>query len=164
MNRLTHVEHGFGPLFNEDSEVLILGSFPSVLSRGAAFFYGNPRNRFWDVLAASFGEAQLDTIEDKIAFCKRHKIALYDAIESCDIIGSKDDSIENVIPANIPQILCKTCIKRVILNGNAASKYYRKHNPDYPDIEVVTLPSTSPANAAWSLEKLLGVWKPVLNK
>ena len=162
MSQLVHAKHGFGPLYDERSEILILGSFPSVLSREANFFYGNPRNRFWAVLANSFDEALPESIDEKIDFCRRHRIALYDAIESCDIVGSKDDSIENVQPANISQILRKTRIKKIILNGNAATKYYWKYNKTIDCIEVVSLPSTSPANAAWSLERLLSAWRPEL--
>ena len=159
MSERLHLSHGFGPLVNPDSEVLILGSFPSVLSRQKGFFYGNPRNRFWSVLATIFDESLPITVEDKRVFCLRHMIALYDAIEECDIVGSKDDSIENVIPADIPAILSKSKVKTIICNGSAAKKYFLAYWNENPCISLFFLPSTSPANAAWSLSRLIQEWR-----
>ena len=162
MNVKTHVEHGFGPLYDENSEILILGSFPSVLSREQGFFYGNPRNRFWAVLEALCGEAVPEDVEGRRAYCIAHRIALYDAIESCDIVGSKDDSIENVVPADIQTIVKNSRIKRVILNGNAAKRHYLAFQSDIEGVQLYFMPSTSPANAAWSLKRLIDVWKTAL--
>lgn len=163
MNVKTHVEHGFGPLYDEHSEILILGSFPSVLSREQGFFYGNPRNRFWAVLEALCGEKVPEDIEGRRAYCIAHRIALYDAIESCDIIGSKDDSIENVVPADIQTIVKNSRIKRVILNGNAAKRHYLAFQSDIGGVQLYFMPSTSPANAAWSLKRLIDVWETAFN-
>ena len=163
MNVRTHVDHGFGPLYDEKSEILILGSFPSVLSREQGFFYGNPRNRFWAVLEAIYKEKVPEDVEGRRAYCIAHKIALYDAIESCDIIGSKDDSIEYVVPADIQTIVKNSSIKRIILNGNAAKRHYLAFQSDIEGIQLFFMPSTSPANAAWSLKHLIDAWSDAFN-
>ena len=162
MNQRTHVTHGFGPYFDSDSEILFLGSFPSVLSREQQFFYGNPRNRFWSVLEAIFDDKAPSDVEGRKMFCKRHKIALYDAIEECDIIGSRDDSIENIVPADIRSIVSASKIKKILLNGNAAKRYFLTFQDNFDLIDLYFLPSTSPANAAWSLERLIESWKKAL--
>lgn len=162
MNEYTHVTHGFGPFVQSDSSILILGSFPSVKSREQAFFYGHPQNRFWPLLADIFGEKRLDLndIPGKKDFLKRNRIALYDSIEECDIIGSSDAKIRNVIPADIPAILNGCQIHTVYCNGNVSYQYLMKYYPNLP-VPVIKLPSTSPANAAWTLEKLKQEWKSI---
>lgn len=163
MNQLQHAAHEFGPYINKDSEILILGSFPSVLSRAQSFYYGNPRNRFWSVLESCFKDRAGESVEERKAFCTRHKIALYDAIEECDIIGSRDDSITNIIPADIASIIKGAPgIKRIVLNGNAAKSYFLKYQPSFESIEILFMPSTSPANAAWKLDRLIETWQRAL--
>ncbi len=172
-----HIEHGFEPVFDERSRVLVLGSFPSVLSRENAFFYGNPRNRFWRVIAACTGEpvppnegepapgsvpprpvTLEESIEFKRALLLRHGIALWDVIESCDIKGSSDASIRNVVPARIERVCAVAPIRAVFCNGGAAGRLYARHLRDRVGIDAVVLPSTSPANAAWGLEALVERW------
>lgn len=157
-----HIVHPIPPLYDENSRILILGSFPSVKSREQAFFYGHPQNRFWRVLPALLGEEPLNTIPEKRAFCARHGIALWDVIASCEIIGSSDSSIQNVAPNDLTPILSAAPIERIFTNGKTADKLYKKYIFPKTEIEAVCLPSTSPANAAWTLEKLLGAWKAVL--
>lgn len=158
-----HASHGFAPLLFPDSEILILGSFPSVLSRKQNFFYGHPMNRFWPLLFSIYGEDFSQDIEIKTDLCKRHHIALYDAIEECDIVGSSDSSIRNVVPANIQEFLQKAPIHRIILNGKKSESCFYRYQSVPSNIEIITLPSTSPANAAWSMERLLDAWKKALS-
>lgn len=153
----TRVYHTFAAFCPENSEILILGSFPSVKSREQEFYYAHPQNRFWKVLAACFGDAVPMDTESKKAFLSRHKIALWDVVESCEITGSSDSSIKRVLPTDIPHLLRTAPIKKIILNGRAAEKYYLKFHSKLP-IPTIALPSTSPANASFSLEKLVEQW------
>ena len=142
--------HTIKPFYNKDSKVLILGSFPSVKSREEGFYYAHPQNRFWKVLASIFEEE----IVDKKEFLKQHKIALFDVCASCEIKGSSDVSIKEVVPNNIKEILEESAIQHIILNGKTASKLYQKYMKEIK-VPSITLPSTSPANATFSLEKLI---------
>ena len=156
-----HVQHPFPPLFDAHSEILILGSFPSVKSREQRFFYGHPQNRFWRVTAAVFGCAVPQTIEEKRAFLLCHHIALWDVIASCEITGSSDSSIRNVIPNDLTPILSAAKIREIFVNGGTAAKYYEKYQKPVLHRAAVRLPSTSPANAAWSLERLTAAWQVI---
>lgn len=151
--------HNFPPLYDKNSEILILGSFPSVKSREAQFFYGHPQNRFWRVLAGILECKTPVTIEEKTKMLKDNKIALWDVIKSCDILGSSDSSIKNVIPNDISEILNNSSVKRIFVNGKTAEKYYNKYILNTINIKAELLPSTSPANAAYSFEKLCIEWK-----
>lgn len=174
-----HISHGFEPVFDGRSRVLVLGSFPSVLSRENAFYYGNPQNRFWRVIAACAGEpvppnegemlpsegrvATLgESIEAKRALLLRHGIALWDVIESCDIKGSSDASIKNVVPAHIDRVIGVAPVRFVVCNGGTAGRLYKRYLQESVGIEAVVLPSTSPANAAWSLDRLTARWSEAL--
>lgn len=165
MGTANHATHEFGPIVRPDSEILILGSFPSVKSREVSFYYGHPQNRFWRVMEQIFECEPLQTIEDKRNFCFLHHIAIYDVIEECDIIGSSDASIKNPIPSNLFEIVRGTNIKKVVLNGKKAEKIFLQFFPKGigEGIEVVSAPSTSPANAAWGLNLLIQVWKGLLS-
>lgn len=167
-----HIDHGFDPVFNERSRILVLGSFPSVLSRKNAFYYGNPQNRFWRVLAACLdepvppNESESVTLEQSIAAKKEllltHGIALWDAIESCDIKGSSDASIKNVVPAHVERVLEAAHIGAVVCNGGAAARLYKRYLQWQVGLAAHELPSTSPANAAWQLERLTERWRAEL--
>ncbi|MCR5768135.1 MAG: DNA-deoxyinosine glycosylase [Lachnospiraceae bacterium] len=153
------IVHTIPPVFDEKSEILILGSFPSVKSREAAFFYGHPRNRFWKVLAAVFNEEVPDTVQSKKEFLLRNHIAVWDVIGSCSIEGSSDASIRDVI-VNDPEIILKKAdIKEIYVNGKTAYKYYQKYTEPMISRPAVCLPSTSPANASWDLNRLTDAWK-----
>lgn len=152
------VIHNIEPVFDENSRVLILGSFPSVRSREAAFFYGHPQNRFWRVTAAVFGCETPVTVAEKKAFLINNKIALWDVISSCDIEGSSDTSIRNAKPNDISLILNKADIRKIFVNGKTAEKYYNKYILPLTGIKACCLPSTSPANAAFTPEKLIEKW------
>jgi len=152
------IVHPIPPLYNSDSRTLILGSLPSVKSREQAFFYGHPQNRFWRVLAGVFNEAVPQSIEQKREFILSHNLALWDTIESCEITNSSDSSIKNVVPNNLDAILKNSRIERIFTNGKASQKYYDKFLKQKYG-EAICLPSTSPANAAFSLEKLINEWK-----
>lgn len=160
-----HISHDFEPIYDKNSNTLILGSFPSVISREQGFFYGNPRNRFWNIIETIYGETEptdsspQELIEFKKQLIIRHNLALYDTIEECDIVGSADVSIKNVTPANISFIINKSSITRVFVNGKTAEKYYKRYHEKITGIKAIVLPSTSPANAAWSYERLLEKWK-----
>ena len=161
MTEYQHLNHCFSPVWDEESTVLILGSFPSVKSREENFYYGHPQNRFWKVLAGVFGEAAPVSIEEKKAMLHRNHIALWDVIESCDIVGSSDSSIRNAVPADIPSLLKKTGIARIYVNGALAKKLYDKFIFADTQVEAVKLPSTSPANARFRLETLLEHWSVI---
>ena len=152
------IVHPIAPVFDETSGILILGSFPSVKSREADFFYGHPQNRFWKVIAAVFEEEVPQTVPEKKAFLLRNHIAVWDVIHSCDIEGSSDSSIRNVVPNDLTLILDKADIRTICVNGKTAYKYYRKYTEKVTGRPAVCLPSTSPANASWTLEKLIGEW------
>lgn len=154
-------EHPFPPLYNEQSRILILGSFPSIKSREQMFFYGHPQNRFWKVLAAVFETPVPGTIEEKRAFLLAHGVAVWDTISSCDITGSSDSSIRNVIPNDLTPILSAAHIERIYVNGKTSEKYYNKYIRDVIGREALCLPSTSPANAAWSLHRLVQAWQVI---
>lgn len=156
------VVHPIPPLYDAASEILILGSFPSVRSREAGFFYGHPQNRFWRVTAAVTGSPVPQSIPEKRAFLLSHHIALWDVIASCEITGSSDSSIRNVTPNDLSVILDAAPIRCVYVNGGTAAKYYEKYQQPRTGIPAVRLPSTSPANAAWTLEKLIAAWRCIL--
>ena len=145
--------------FDENGRVLVLGSFPSVQSRKAAFFYGHPQNRFWRVLSAVFGEPVPGDVPEKKALLLKHKVALWDVIASCDVTGSSDASIKNVVPNDLSVILSTANITHVCTNGQMAHKLYQNYLAKEIDLPETVLPSTSPANAAWSLERLTEAWK-----
>ena len=170
-----HISHGFDPVFDEHSRVLVLGSFPSVLSRANAFYYGNPQNRFWRVIAHSLGKpvppnegeplppnGSTASLEESIAAKKalllEGGIALWDAIEECDIKGSSDASIKNVVPAHIERITECAHIEAVICNGATAGRLYKRYLQWKVGLVAHVLPSTSPANAAWKTERLIERW------
>lgn len=157
-----HIVHPFPPLYDESSTILILGSLPSVKSREQLFFYGHPQNRFWKVMAALTDENVPMTIDEKKELLHKHHIALWDTIYSCDIVGSSDSSIKNVVPTDIEPIINNSKITKIFCNGNTSGKYYKKYQQNNIGIEAVVLPSTSPANAAFSLEKLLEVWQKLI--
>lgn len=154
--------HTIAPVYNEESRILILGSFPSVKSREEGFFYGHPQNRFWKVLARVFQTEIPATIPEKKTFLLEHKVAVWDVIGQCEITGSSDSSIRNVIPNPIQKILEETQIERIFVNGKKAEELYKRYI--YPETKrnAICLPSTSPANAGWNLEKLTEAWKIIL--
>ncbi|MBE7072366.1 MAG: DNA-deoxyinosine glycosylase [Ruminococcaceae bacterium] len=151
--------HPIAPVFDKDSKVLILGSFPSVRSREEGFFYGHPQNRFWKVTSQIFGEELPVTIDEKKAFLIRNHIALWDVIGSCEIDGSSDSSIRDVTVNDLSVILDVADIRAIFLNGKKAEQYYLKYLFPVLKRDAVCLPSTSPANAAWNLDKLADAWK-----
>jgi len=159
MNGYQHVVHPFGPLYDERSEILILGSLPSVKSREQLFFYGHPQNRFWPLLAALFGEPAPATIAEKRALALRHRVALWDTIYSCDIVGSGDSTIRNAVPTDLAPILAGSRVSRIFCNGRTSGLYYHKYQEKALGREAVVLPSTSPANAAWTMDRLLAAWR-----
>ncbi len=156
------INHSIPPVYDGNSRILILGSFPSVASREAEFFYGHKQNRFWRVLATVFDTDVPESTEEKKIFLIKHGIALWDVIGSCDITGSSDSSIKNVVPNDISMILDNADIKNIYVNGKTALKYYNKYIRNNIRRDVICLPSTSPANAAWTLDKLITAWKVIL--
>lgn len=153
--------HLIEPIYDKDSKILILGSFPSVKSREANFFYHHPQNRFWRVLAAVYQDTVPEEIADKKAFLKRHQIALWDVIASCNIKGSSDSSISDVEINDLNMIIANSSVKHIYTNGNLADKLYHRYFDTIIDLPVTKLPSTSPANAAYSLDKLLIYWRVI---
>ncbi|MBR5362169.1 MAG: DNA-deoxyinosine glycosylase [Oscillospiraceae bacterium] len=158
---MSAIQHPFPPLYDAQSEILILGSFPSVKSREQQFFYGHPQNRFWRVTAAVCGDEIPVTVAEKRAFLLRHHIALWDVIASCEITGSSDSSIRNVVPNDLTPILAAADIRQIYVNGGTAAKYYDRCQKPVLHRDAIRLPSTSPANAAWSLDRLIGAWTQI---
>lgn len=159
MNIAKRQEHTIEPIFDDQSQILILGSFPSVKSRESKFYYGHPQNRFWKVIALVYGEIVPETIEEKKTFLKQHHIALWDVIASCEIIGSSDSSIQNAVPNDISWILSKSKISHIFINGGKAFTLFQRYFKEEILPPVIKLPSTSPANAQWSIERLEEEWK-----
>ena len=155
-------QHTIPPYYNQNSEIIILGSFPSLKSRAAGFYYAHPQNRFWRVLKKVYNTEFRDDIESKKAFLKKYKIALFDVCAACVITKSSDASIKQIIPNDIKQIISKTNIKKIYINGKTAAKIYDKYLKKDINIEVTYLPSTSSANAKFSLDDLVNEYK-VLN-
>lgn len=168
MKDYQHVIHTFEPVYNENSKIIILGSFPSVMSRSNQFYYGHPGNRFWKVITevinhhANFEKKLKETVPstnyEKRQLLLKYGIALWDVIYSCDIIGSSDSSIKNVVANDIKEVMEKTHISKIYVNGKVAERLYNKYCYDSIEIEPIVLPSTSPANAAYSLDRLIEIW------
>ncbi len=152
--------HGFGPYYDEESRILILGSFPSVKSREQQFFYGHPMNRFWPVISKIFHKETPQTIEEKKIFLRSCHIALYDVIEECEIKGSSDASIKNPIVSDLPKIISHSKIHKIFLNGKKAGTLFERYQLPLlgEGTDYAVLPSTSPANAATSMDKLVEIW------
>ena len=154
-----HIRHGFEPVYDGRSRVLILGTLPSVKSREQQFYYGHPQNRFWKVLAGIAGEETIPaSIQEKKKFLLKHRIAIWDVIAECYIIGSSDSSIRNVVPADLARLLKEAPIQGIYANGTKAYELYMKYSYEKTGREIVKLPSTSPANAAYQMDRLLSVW------
>ena len=151
MKGLPQKQIGFSPVFNQDSKVLILGSFPSVKSREIQFYYGHKQNRFWRTICGYFNEEIPQTVEEKQDFLLRHQIALWDIALSCEIVGSSDSSIKNAEIADLGDILSTAKIQRIYLNGNLAYQLFLQRYASL-DIPYQKLPSTSPANPRFSLQ------------
>ena len=154
--------HPIPPLFDKNSRVLILGSFPSVKSREAKFFYGHPQNRFWRVLAALTNSSLPHTIAEKTELVLNYHFALWDSIGSCTITGSSDSSIRDIVPNDLSVILDHAPIERIFCNGAASLACYRRYIEPLIHRPALPLPSTSPANAAWTLERLIDAWRVIL--
>lgn len=149
------IKHPFEIIFDKNSRILILGSFPSIKSREEGFYYAHSRNRFWKIISEIFNMDVPNSIEEKKELLLDNGIALTDVLESCEIIGSDDNSITNEIPMNLESIFKSTNIKHIYANGNTAYRFFKKYN----NKEIIKLPSTSPANARYTLEDLTKIWK-----
>ena len=157
--------HPFKPIFDQNSKILILGSFPSVVSRKLGFYYANPQNRFWRVLAGILNAPLPASTNEKINFLLDHRIAIYDAAISCEIKGSSDAKMTAVLPANLEPIFSGAHIAQVFANGGKAyeicKKYLKTQILNATGKEPIKLPSTSPANANFSFERLAREWTVV---
>ena len=163
MAEYAHITHSFQPVYDSRSRVLILGTLPSVKSREQGFYYGHPQNRFWRVTAEITGSPLPAGIPEKKAMLLGSGIAVWDVIAECDIIGSSDASIKNAVPTDLSRILESADIKAIFANGATAARLYDRFQKQHTGREIITLPSTSPANAAWSLEKLVRAWSERLS-
>lgn len=151
--------HTCYPIYDKACTALILGTFPSVKSRETAFYYGHPQNRFWKTLSGVFKEETVPTTpEEKTAMLLRNHVALWDVIESCEVTGSSDSSIRNVVPNDIRFILDACNIRHIYGNGEMSVKLYNRYLKDLSGLDIIKLPSTSPANATYSLERLIECW------
>ena len=157
------IKHEFEPVYDKNSRILILGSLPSVKSREQSFYYGHPQNRFWRVISSLCKSPLPETTEDKKRLLLSNRIAVWDVIAECDISGSSDASIRNVTPTQLSLILDNADIRRIFLNGSKAFDIYERWQKPITGREAVKLPSSSPANAAWSFEKLLKAWSVILD-
>ena len=152
------VVHPFPPVADSGSRVLILGSFPSVKSRQDGFYYAHPHNRFWPMMEKLFS-CRLADIDEKKALLHRVHIALWDSIASCTITGSSDSSIRDVVAADIGRLVGSTCIDTILANGTKSYDVYMRYVYPSLGITAVKMPSTSPANASWSLDRLVEAWR-----
>lgn len=157
------VVHSINPVYNKESRILILGTFPSVKSREGQFFYHHPQNRFWKVLSSLCQVNLPSTIEEKTEFLLVNHIAVWDVIKSCDIVGSSDSSIKNVVPNDISIILREANIQNIYANGNKSYELYNRYCIVNTKRDIIRLPSTSPANASYSLERLEEAWQVIMN-
>ncbi len=162
MEEYNYLEHTFNPVWNENSKVLVLGTFPSVKSREYGFYYGHPQNRFWKVAAAITGQNLPVTIKDKKELLLGSGIAVWDVIAKCSIKGSSDSSIKDVTVNNIKSLLSGSNIHRIYANGAKAYELYMKYSYKETGKEIMRLPSTSPANAVYTLEKLIKAWSVLI--
>ncbi len=151
----------FPPVYSPSSVALILGSYPSPKSFEAGFYYYHPRNRFWPLLAELTHSPLPQTIPERTQLLLQNNLALWDSLESCQISGAADHTITNPVPNDIASLLQKTNIQHIFCNGNAAYKYYEKYCGGQTAIKAICLPSTSPANAAFSLPRLVEAWQPL---
>lgn len=159
MSEPQRIIHPIPPLYDADCKILILGSFPSVKSREAKFFYGHPQNRFWSLLARLFDEPVPHSVDEKRALALKHHIAMWDTIRSCTITGSSDSSIRDVVPNDLSVIFNNSKADRIFCNGAISHKLYMKYIFPTMGINAVKLPSTSPANAAFSMDRLAEQWR-----
>lgn len=155
------VKHTFKPIYNKESKILILGSIPSVKSRENNFYYGHSKNRFWDLIAKIYNEKIPVSVDEKTDLILRNNLAIYDVIKICDIEGSSDSSIKNAEINDINTIINESSISKIIFNGNKAYELYKKYETN-KFTNLVNLPSTSPANARFSFDKLFEIWKKEL--
>ena len=161
---MTHVIHKIPPVYNKNSQILILGSFPSVKSREGRFFYHHKQNRFWKVLSTIVNDVLPETIDEKKDFLLKNHIAVWDVIASCDIEGSSDSSIKNAVPNDFSDILKAAPIRKIYTNGGTAYKLYHKYCEKVTGIKAMKLPSTSPANASYSLDRLISECKVIADQ
>ena len=153
--------HNITPVYQTDSRVLLLGSFPSPKSREVKFYYGNPQNRFWKVISGIYADKIPETEKEKKEILSKHKIALFDVIAECDIEGASDSSIKNVVVNDIASIITETDVQAIFFNGKTAARLFERHYKGKLDLPVFTMPSTSPANASYSLEALIEEWSKI---
>ncbi len=153
------LEHTFKPIYDKNSKILILGSFPSVKSRENNFYYAHPQNRFWKLMSKILNENNIETISQKKEMLLKNNIAIYDVIKKCDIEGSLDSNIKNVEVNELKYIIDKSNIRKIFFNGKKAYELFCKYNKENIKIECEVLPSTSPTNACYSFEKLYNYWK-----
>lgn len=156
-----HVTHTFEPVFDKYSKILILGTFPSVKSRENNFYYGHPQNRFWKVLSGLCKAKVPATIEEKKCFLLKNHIAIWDVIAECDIVGSSDSSIKNAVPCDLGRIISQAPIQKIFANGGKAYELYQRYSYPVLKREIIKLPSTSPANAAFQIDRLMKEWAVV---
>ena len=156
-----NIKHTFEPVYDENSRILILGTFPSVKSRENQFYYGHPQNRFWKVIAELTGSSLPESIKEKKKLLLENRIAIWDVIASCSITGSSDSSIRNVVPADLSVILDRAPIRHIYANGGKAYELYRKYTYPMTGREIIRLPSSSPANASWQMDRLLEAWSVI---
>ena len=156
------VYHTLTPWYDENARVLILGTIPSVKSRECGCYYGHPQNRFWTTMSTVFDEVISNSAEGRRAFCKKHHIALWDVLASCDIQGSQDMSIRNPIPNDIALLISQTHITTVFTTGKKAAQLYDRYVFPKTHIQAITLPSTSPANRRWFTQEQLTVLYAVI--
>lgn len=161
MPAYTRITHPFAPVFNSESKILVLGSLPSVKSREQGFYYGHPQNRFWKVTAKLLDQPIPYLPIEKEYFLLGSHIAVWDVIQQCDIIGSSDASIKNVTPTDLSKVLDNCNIKAIFANGKTAAKLFEKYQKPIVNRDIITLPSTSPANAAFTLDKLIAEWQQI---
>lgn len=160
---MTLSQHPFEPVYDTRSRILILGSFPSVRSRQQGFYYGNARNRFWPVLGQLLGDMPPEDVPGRRDWLLGHRVALWDVLSACQITGSSDASIQQAVPNDISRILQQADIRAIYCNGQTAARHYTAYAEAKGLMAAHTLPSTSPANAAWQMDRLLEAWRVIMS-
>jgi len=154
---------GLAPVINSGTRLIVLGSFPGAASLRAQQYYGHPRNHFWPILGAIWGvDLVALTYPQRLATLLEHGLGLWDVYASCRREGSLDSAIEEPVLNDLAILTRRAPGLRAIAHNGGESARSMKHTIALTQalgVEVLRLPSTSPANASWTFERKLAAWR-----
>jgi len=151
---------GLLPIEDAVCQLLILGTMPGVESLKQQAYYGHPRNLFWKLIAEVTGETAPESYEDKKKYLLRNHIALWDICQVCVRPGSLDSNISDEVPNDIKAFIAEhPHLKAIGCNGKESARMVEKYMMGIEDVQLISLPSTSPANAGVSWEKKVEEWR-----